>query len=51
MAAGFQAEIHDIGDAGNRETLDFFQQVFADHPEARGQPLSPSRQGTQQSRG
>jgi hypothetical protein len=37
MAAGFQAEIHAIGDAGNRETLDFFQQVFADHPEARGQ--------------
>jgi hypothetical protein len=37
MAAGFQAEIHAIGDAGNRETLDFFQQVFTEHPEARGQ--------------
>jgi predicted amidohydrolase YtcJ len=36
MAAGFQAEIHAIGDAGNRETLDFLEAVLADHPEAAG---------------
>ena len=36
MAAGFQAEIHAIGDAGNRETLDFLEGVLAEHPEAAG---------------
>jgi predicted amidohydrolase YtcJ len=35
MKAGFQAEIHAIGDAGNREILDFFQEVLRDNPEAR----------------
>ncbi len=29
MRAGFQAAIHAIGDAGNRETLDFLQSVLA----------------------
>jgi len=35
MAAGFQAGIHAIGDAGNREVLDFYEGVFARHPGAR----------------
>lgn len=35
IKAGFQAEIHAIGDAGNRETLDFFERVFAEAPESR----------------
>ncbi|MFH1765846.1 MAG: amidohydrolase [Gemmatimonadota bacterium] len=35
MAAGFQAEIHAIGDAGNRETLDFLERVLSQSPEAR----------------
>jgi predicted amidohydrolase YtcJ len=35
MGAGFQAEIHAIGDAGNRETLDFFEEALSDTPEAR----------------
>lgn len=35
MAAGFQAAVHAIGDAANRETLDFFEGVYARHPEAR----------------
>jgi predicted amidohydrolase YtcJ len=35
MAAGFQICIHAIGDAGNRETLDFIESVYAAHPEAR----------------
>jgi predicted amidohydrolase YtcJ len=34
IAAGFQAEIHAIGDGGNREVLDFYEQVLSDHPEA-----------------
>lgn len=37
MAAGFQAGIHAIGDAGNRDVLDFYEGVFERHPEA--QPL------------
>jgi predicted amidohydrolase YtcJ len=36
IRAGFQAEIHAIGDAGNRETLDFFEGVLAEAPDARG---------------
>jgi predicted amidohydrolase YtcJ len=32
MLAGFQAEIHAIGDAGNRETLDFLESVLAENP-------------------
>jgi len=36
MAAGFQAAIHAIGDAGNRETLDFIEGVLAEAPGARG---------------
>jgi predicted amidohydrolase YtcJ len=35
MAAGFQAEVHAIGDAGNRESLDFVEGVLTEHPEAR----------------
>ena len=35
MAAGFQAGIHAIGDAGNRETLQFLQGVSAANPAAR----------------
>lgn len=35
MQAGFQVAVHAIGDAGNRETLDFFERVFEAHPEAR----------------
>jgi len=37
MAAGFQANVHAIGDAGNRETLDFYARVFGRYPEARDQ--------------
>ena len=36
MEAGFQVAIHAIGDAGNRETLDFIESVLAKAPEARG---------------
>ena len=35
IAAGFQAGIHAIGDAGNRDVLDFYEGVFARHPDAR----------------
>ena len=35
--AGFQAEVHAIGDAGNRETLDFFEAVLSDYPQGRSQ--------------
>ncbi len=35
MASGFQVGVHAIGDAGNRETLDFFQRVFEEYPQAR----------------
>jgi len=35
MAAGFQVGIHAIGDAGNRETLDFIEGVYAIAPAAR----------------
>ncbi|NVJ61471.1 MAG: amidohydrolase [Gammaproteobacteria bacterium] len=35
MAKGFQVGIHAIGDAGNRETLDFFAEYFAKNPEAK----------------
>lgn len=34
--AGFQLAVHAIGDAGNRETLDFFERVFERFPAARG---------------
>jgi predicted amidohydrolase YtcJ len=36
MKAGFQVGIHAIGDAGNRETLDFIASVLKERPEARG---------------
>ncbi len=32
MARGFQVGIHAIGDAGNRETLDFLERVFDQYP-------------------
>ncbi len=35
IAAGFQAEIHAIGDGGNRDVLDFYERTFAEFPEAR----------------
>ncbi|MGD9253694.1 MAG: amidohydrolase [Holophagae bacterium] len=35
MRAGFQIGIHAIGDAGNRETLDFLEGVIASDPDAR----------------
>ncbi|MGH9834393.1 MAG: amidohydrolase [Blastocatellia bacterium] len=35
MKAGFQAAIHAIGDAGNRETLEFIESVVAQKPEVK----------------
>jgi predicted amidohydrolase YtcJ len=35
MKGGFQAAIHAIGDAGNRETLDFIESVLAARSESR----------------
>jgi predicted amidohydrolase YtcJ len=35
MKAGFQIAVHAIGDAGNRETLDFIDSVLKAQPEAR----------------
>jgi predicted amidohydrolase YtcJ len=35
MKGGFQAAIHAIGDAGNRETLDFIESVEREKPETR----------------
>ncbi|MBK7600135.1 MAG: amidohydrolase family protein [Acidobacteria bacterium] len=35
MKAGFQVAIHAIGDAGNRETLDFIETVIKEKPEVR----------------
>ena len=35
MKAGFQVAIHAIGDAGNRETLDFIESVLKQQPESR----------------
>lgn len=34
MKSGFQLAVHAIGDAGNREVLDFFQTGFAANPQA-----------------
>jgi predicted amidohydrolase YtcJ len=34
MREGFQVAIHAIGDAGNRETLEFIESVLAEHPGA-----------------
>ncbi len=35
MASGFQAVIHAIGDGGNRDVLDFYERVLAEHPESK----------------
>jgi predicted amidohydrolase YtcJ len=35
MKAGFQIAIHAIGDAGNRETLEFIESVIDEYPRAR----------------
>ncbi len=35
MASGFQVGIHAIGDAGNRETLEFIEGVLREHPSAK----------------
>ncbi|MDE0753660.1 MAG: amidohydrolase [Woeseiaceae bacterium] len=32
IGAGFQVSVHAIGDAGNREVLDFYERVAADNP-------------------
>lgn len=32
LAGGFQVGIHAIGDAGNRETLDFLERALTEHP-------------------
>jgi hypothetical protein len=32
---GFQVTVHAIGDRANREVLDTFQRIFAEHPEAK----------------
>jgi len=37
MKGGFQVAIHAIGDAGNRETLEFIESVIAQKPEVRAQ--------------
>lgn len=37
MKAGFQAAVHAIGDAGNRETIDLLESVGADASETRAQ--------------
>jgi predicted amidohydrolase YtcJ len=37
MKGGFQVAIHAIGDAGNRETLEFIESVIAQRPEVRAQ--------------
>lgn len=37
MKGGFQVGIHAIGDAGNRETLDFIEGVLAESPQTRDQ--------------
>lgn len=37
MKEGFQVAIHAIGDAGNRETLEFIESVIAQKPEVRAQ--------------
>ncbi|NNM03582.1 MAG: amidohydrolase [Gemmatimonadetes bacterium] len=37
IKAGFQAEVHAIGDAGNRETLDFFERVLSEFPDGAAQ--------------
>jgi predicted amidohydrolase YtcJ len=36
MRAGFQVAVHAIGDAANRETLDFLESVAGKYPETRG---------------
>jgi predicted amidohydrolase YtcJ len=35
MSGGFQICIHAIGDAGNRASLDFIEEVYEAHPDAR----------------
>ncbi len=35
MASGFQVGIHAIGDAGNRDTLDYFASVFKQYPDSQ----------------
>jgi len=32
IGAGFQIGVHAIGDAGNREVLEFYERAFAEHP-------------------
>jgi predicted amidohydrolase YtcJ len=50
MRRGFQAAIHAIGDAANRETLDFFQSVMGSDPTAaRGRHRVEHAQVLQQS--
>lgn len=37
MQSGFQVGIHAIGDAGNRETLDYIESVYKKYPETKNQ--------------
>lgn len=37
MAAGFQIAVHAIGDAGNRETLNYFEKIYQLLPQTRQQ--------------
>ena len=37
MHAGFQVGVHAIGDAGNRETLDYVQSIYEQYPEVKNQ--------------
>jgi predicted amidohydrolase YtcJ len=37
MKAGFQIGVHAIGDAGNRETLDYFESIYKEFPATKGQ--------------
>lgn len=37
MLQGFQVGIHAIGDAGNRETLDYLEKIFTEFPTTRNQ--------------
>jgi predicted amidohydrolase YtcJ len=37
LTAGFQVGIHAIGDAGNRETIDYLEAIYKEHPLVKNQ--------------
>ncbi len=37
LKAGFQVGVHAIGDAGNRETLDYFESIYSEFPDVKNQ--------------